>query len=98
MAWPGWLSVADRHGPRLLLGTRAERRWWQPLIGQPLELRGRAIHQHKHVIGLTGQGKSKLLASLFAQLHTQGIAAGVIDPHGDLARECLRLLIERGER
>jgi hypothetical protein len=67
-------------------------------VTRPVALDGRAIHQHKHVIGLTGQGKSKLLASMFAQLHTQGIACGLIDPHSDLALDCLRLLIEGGER
>jgi hypothetical protein len=85
--------------PRLVLGhEHAVAGWRLPFVTRPVALEGRAIHQHKHVIGLTGQGKSKLLASMFAQLHSQGIACGLIDPHSDLALDCLRLLVEGGER
>lgn len=84
--------------PRLLLGHAQPAHQIWPWGRQPVVLQGDEIHQHRHVIGLTGQGKSKLLASLFVQLHTQGIAGGIIDPHADLARECLRLLAEGGER
>lgn len=85
--------------PRLVLGhERAAGGWHLPFVTRPVALEGRAIHQHKHVIGLTGQGKSKLLASMFVQLHRQGIACGLVDPHSDLALDCLRLLVEAGER
>jgi hypothetical protein len=87
-----------RDTPRLVFGHQvALPRLWRPW-SRLVTLEGPAIHQHKHVIGLTGQGKSKLLASMFAQLHSQGIACGLIDPHSDLALDCLRLLVERGER
>ncbi|MDQ3549521.1 MAG: DUF87 domain-containing protein [Chloroflexota bacterium] len=84
--------------PRLVLGHHASAPRMLPFLARPVALHGREIHQHKHVIGVTGQGKSKLLASMFAQLHSQGIGCGVIDPHSDLALDCLRLLIDRGER
>lgn len=66
-------------------------------LARPVALNPAEIASHKHVMGLTGQGKSKLLAHLFVQLHRQGIACGLIDPHSDLALDCLRLLIDRGE-
>jgi hypothetical protein len=101
----GWRTMAARpirslrggQDARLVLGHARERSVL-PFLPRSVSLRGADVHQHKHVIGLTGQGKSKLLASLFAQLHSQGIACGLIDPHSDLALDCLRLLHERGQR
>lgn len=84
--------------PQLVLGYQRPLPRVAARFARPLTLRGSEIHQHMHVIGLTGQGKSRFLASKFVQLHTQGIACGLIDPHSDLALDCLRLLIERGER
>lgn len=90
--WPG-------HGSkRLVLGQRVGSTTGLPFLARPVVLRDEELHQHMHVIGLTGQGKSKLLASMFAQFHTQGIACGLIDPHSDLALDCLRLLVDQGER
>lgn len=60
-----------------------------------LQLTGAGIATHKHVIGLTGQGKSKLLASYYSQLVRQGIPAALIDPHSDLAEDALGLLSDR---
>lgn len=96
MAWPRRLSWRRSPSPRLVLGQRQGPglAFWPRWV----ELTGSELQQHKHIIGLTGQGKSKLLASIFAQLHGQGQACGLIDPHGDLALDCLRLLIERGAR
>ncbi|MGD9685351.1 MAG: type IV secretory system conjugative DNA transfer family protein [Candidatus Obscuribacterales bacterium] len=54
------------------------------------------IATHKHVIGLSGMGKSRLLASMFAQLASQGQACALIDPHADLAQDTLALLVENG--
>ena len=41
-------------------------------------------------------GKSALMASLFVQLHTQGVACCLIDPHSDLALDCLSGLVDQG--
>ena len=76
-----WLT---RTRPRLHLGHSGP-----PLLGLPYVLTSREIHTHRHVMGLTGQGKSKLLASIFVQLHTQGVACALIDPHADLAHDVL---------
>jgi hypothetical protein len=54
------------------------------------------IATHKHIIGLTGQGKSKLLASMYAQLVTSGTPAALIDPHSDLASDVLGMLHDAG--
>lgn len=81
---------------RLVLGQTRAWRWPLPFGSRRLALEGAEIHQHRWVQGLTGQGKSKLLASIFVQLHGQGIACGLIDPHGDLARDCLGLLHTQG--
>src|SRR5690606_29492582 len=61
-----------------------------------LSLGSSGIAAHKHVIGLTGQGKSKLLSSMFAQLAAQGQACALVDPHSDLALDTLALLIDKG--
>src|SRR3954452_4130502 len=50
------------------------------------------INTHKHVIGTTGQGKSKFLTNLILQLRAAGIPFCLIDPHGELADETLMLL------
>src|SRR4051812_7248985 len=54
-----------------------------------LRLSPHDISTHKHVIGLTGQGKSKLLGSMFTQLFHQGYGVSLLDPHSDLAEDVL---------
>ena len=77
--------------PRLILGRYGP--WWRK---RPFALTGSDISVHKHVMGLTGQGKSKFLASLFVQLVSQGIACALVDPHSDLADDVLGLLARQG--
>lgn len=36
------------------------------------------------------------MASMFVQLHSQGVACCLVDPHSDLALDCLRGLLDRG--
>ena len=45
--------------------------------------------QHTYVIGQTGTGKSTLLRNMILQDVEAGRGVGVIDPHGDLARDLL---------
>lgn len=45
--------------------------------------------QHTYVIGQTGTGKSTLLRNLILQDIEAGRGVGIIDPHGDLARDIL---------
>src|SRR5512135_756663 len=51
---------------------------------------------HTHVLGKTGSGKSYFLAHLFLSLQRAGLAATLLDPHGDLAELILCQLIARG--
>ena len=76
--------------PTLVLGTTtgAER--------QSFRLPPELVATHHHVLGLSGFGKSSLLASLFLQLHNQHIGVALIDPHGDLAHDILRFLLATG--
>src|ERR1700681_1176677 len=71
--------------PFLLLG-HAER-------GQPVIVTGSDFERHKVISGITGSGKSTFLAWIALSLLTQGVAFTLIDPHGDLCRLILQLLL-----
>ncbi len=79
------------NGPSLLLGS-VEEGWSK----RAFHLGPAEVATHKHVIGITGQGKSRLLQAMFVQLLHQGVGASMIDPHRDLARDTLRYLIQQG--
>ena len=51
---------------------------------------------HAHVLGKTGSGKSYFLAALFLAMQRAGMAATLIDPHGDLAELVLSHLLSEG--
>jgi hypothetical protein len=51
---------------------------------------------HVYVIGASGTGKSKLLESLFVADVKAGRGCGLVDPHGDLARDTLAHLLSVG--
>jgi hypothetical protein len=48
--------------------------------------------QHCYITGKSGTGKSHFLATLFSQEANHGRGCLVIDPHGDLAEQCLDLV------
>jgi hypothetical protein len=85
--WPA------RRSPRLRIGTLAN---GFPLWPGSFTLDAQLIDTHRHVIGVSGVGKSKLLESIFLQLHRQGIAVSFLDPHADSAEALLRALIGKG--
>ncbi|MCC6236794.1 MAG: ATP-binding protein [Dehalococcoidia bacterium] len=86
------MQLPWRHrGPRLDLGTHGA-----AFFPRTLALGAEHVAAHKHVIGLTGQGKSKFLASMFVQLVRQGVGCTLIDPHADLATDILALLHDDG--
>ena len=58
-------------------------------------LESKELATHRHVIGVTGQGKSKLLASMFVQLLNQGVACALVDPHADLCHDVVSLLLDQ---
>src|SRR5258708_25044030 len=55
-------------------------------------LDGISFVQHKHIIGISGSGKSSFIASIAVFLLRLGISFCLIDPHGDLAKLILSLL------
>ncbi len=61
-----------------------------------LRLSNEEARSHIHVIGKSGSGKSRWVASFYASLIKAGFSATLIDPHGDLARLVLRHLVEQG--
>src|SRR5690242_14922590 len=67
-----------------------------PFVALPVSLGPAELSYHLHVMGLSGMGKSKLLAHYAAQLILQGRAVSVLDPHADLAQDVLRLLLRHG--
>lgn len=50
------------------------------------------INTHMYVVGRSGKGKSKFLEGFLWQLIDHGQGCGLIDPHGDLANNLLKLL------
>jgi hypothetical protein len=50
------------------------------------------LNTHLYVVGRSGKGKSKFLEGFLWQLIQQGQGCGLIDPHGDLANNLLKLL------
>jgi hypothetical protein len=63
---------------------------------RPVRLSIKEFSTHVHTIGVSGSGKSRFLAGLFLELYRRGLAATLIDPHGDLATLVLRHLIASG--
>lgn len=51
---------------------------------------------HMYILGITGQGKSKLLEGMLFQDITAGRGCGLLDPHTDLAHDLLASLASRG--
>jgi len=62
----------------------------------PLSLVAGDLGSHKHIMGITGMGKSRLLQSFFLQLLERRIGVSLIDPHRDLARDILSTLVATG--
>lgn len=50
------------------------------------------LNTHIYVVGKSGKGKSKFLEGFLWQLIDHGQGCGLIDPHGDLANNLLKLL------
>lgn len=46
--------------------------------------------RHMYVIGKTGMGKTNLIQNMAIQDIRSGRGVGIIDPHGELAEECLK--------
>jgi len=62
----------------------------------PYSIPNSARDTHLYCIGASGTGKSKFLESLFVDDIRAGRGCGLVDPHGDLARDVLYNLLSRG--
>src|SRR4051794_22267330 len=84
MRWP-------HRPPSIPLGTHG-----LPFLSRSLRLSGDEAKSHVYVIGKTGSGKSRWLASLYVNILKAGYSATLIDPHGDLAQLVLSQLVADG--
>lgn len=83
------------HSGDLLIGTRG--RFFLPERFRPkFYLTRDEIFQHGHIIGSSGTGKSMFLAHYAFSLLRLGLPVVLLDPHGDLARLLLSMLVESG--
>lgn len=81
--------ISSRIGPSrraLTLGTRGPFGLW------PIAVELERLQTHLHLVGQSGQGKSKLMQHLLFQLVTHGWGCGVLDPHSDLAGDLIAQL------
>src|SRR5437762_12128850 len=60
-----------------------------------LKLDEREFTHSRHIIGLPGTGKSKLMESLWLQAFERGYGTLIIDPHGPFAEAALTGLVSR---
>jgi hypothetical protein len=86
------MGLLPNKGPQVALGSQGPF-----LLGQDLGFRKftvslNKLDTHIYVVGQSGKGKSKFLESLLWQMVTLGQGCCVIDPHGDLANNLLKLL------
>ena len=51
-----------------------------------------SLATHMYVVGRSGKGKSKFLEGFLWQMINHGYGCGLVDPHGDLADNLLKLL------
>ncbi|HVB21207.1 MAG TPA: DUF87 domain-containing protein [Ktedonobacteraceae bacterium] len=79
----------NEYVPRVVLGNQLPSK-------EPFILVGDSLAQHKLISGITGQGKSRFIASIVVQLLNEGIPFALIDPHSDLCDTVLRTLIASG--
>ena len=70
-------------------------RLWRFPISPLVRVSAPAHTAHMYVIGMSGKGKSKLLAYCLYQNIAAGRGCGLIDPHSLLVDDLLRLLVTR---
>ncbi len=80
----------------IVIGTSTRRLGWR-VLPETVSVPSPSPAYHSLCLGVTGAGKSRLLAATFLQRHLAGGAVGLIDPHGDLSLHILARLAERGD-
>jgi hypothetical protein len=78
----------------LVVPTPVQLGWRSGLysLDLPVLLTAHDRRQHLALLGRSGVGKSTVLKNLFAHDVASGAGVALIDPHGDLARECIDLI------
>jgi len=61
-------------------------------LSKPVYIQKEDRQRHMYIIGKTGTGKSELLKQMIMQDIIAGEGVAVIDPHGDLVEDILRLI------
>lgn len=62
----------------------------RPPPGNPLEMSLEDRKRHVYILGKTGMGKSSTLLQMFKSDLQKNLCAVLLDPHGDLAEDCLK--------
>ena len=83
-------------GPRVTLGNIVGTDLFFGRGYQRLSLGPKEIALHKHILGVSGTGKSRLIANLFLSFLRNGIGTTLIDPMGSTAELLLKTLIAQG--
>ena len=86
------MQLLPKKRPEIVLGSRGPF-----LLGRDLGLAKYTLpldklDTHIYVVGKSGKGKSKFLEGLLWQFVALGQGFGVIDPHGDLANNLVKLM------
>lgn len=84
-------NFKGRGRDELILGRPSRFRF-----SSPFTITSKVRKFHTYVTGLTGRGKSKFLQNCIVQDATAGRACALVDPHGDLAKDVFRSLIDEG--
>lgn len=63
---------------------------------RPVPWHARHRAKHMHVIGATGEGKSKLLETIACDTIRSGLGLCILDPHSDLITDILKNLLSDG--
>lgn len=86
-----WILPFTQRRDDLILG-QTKHLWFRSEIGVRQDQRT----THMYVLGITGQGKSKLLQHCLLQDILAGRGCGLLDPHTDLAQDVLASLASKG--
>jgi hypothetical protein len=86
------MRLLPNRQPQVVLGSRGPF-WGKRDLGlSNFSIPLADLNTHMYVVGRSGKGKSKFLEGFLWQLITHGEGCGLIDPHGDLANNLLKLL------
>lgn len=61
-------------------------------LANPLDISEEDRKRHLYILGKTGMGKSTTILEIFQKDIAEGRAVAVLDPHGDLISDCLKII------